>query len=473
MLALGQSDFGIYSLIAGVIAMLSFVTNALVITTQRFLSYSQGQHDAERSRMVFGNSLLLHIGIGIMLLVLSVAFLSPIVNHLNIDASRVDATYWVYVIASLMMAISFWIAPFRAAFIAHENIVYLSIVDVVEGIFKLGMAIWLTHMDGVDKLVIYALIMLGIVLIAFAALGIGGLVLFKECHIPHLREWDRHFMKELSFFAGWTTYSMGCVLGRTQGFAVVLNIFFGTIANAAYGIAQQVYGAIAFISQSITNAMSPQIVAAEGRSDRTMMMHLSESLSKFATLLIATAVIPIVAEMPSILHLWLRDVPEYAVDLCRCVLIAAMVDQTTYGLNIAIQAIGDIRKFSLIVNTLKLCTLPLAYICLCLGCSFMSTIYCFVGVELLCALIRIPLLKQKAGIRVKEYIQSVFVPIIEALIIPLVASVCIVRCLSVDWRFWLSIPLLILLCVVCIYCIGLTKQERAYVRSLLNRGRGK
>ena len=43
--ALGQSDYGIYSLVAGTIAMLGFIINAMVITTQRHLSFSQGQQD--------------------------------------------------------------------------------------------------------------------------------------------------------------------------------------------------------------------------------------------------------------------------------------------------------------------------------------------------------------------------------------------------------------------------------------------
>ena len=64
--ALGQSDYGIYSLIAGTVAMLGFVINALVITTQRHLSYSQGGNDIGLQRRYFSNSLLLHIITGVV-----------------------------------------------------------------------------------------------------------------------------------------------------------------------------------------------------------------------------------------------------------------------------------------------------------------------------------------------------------------------------------------------------------------------
>ena len=39
---LGEDDYGIYALIGGVVAMLSFFTNSLVSSTQRFLSSARG-----------------------------------------------------------------------------------------------------------------------------------------------------------------------------------------------------------------------------------------------------------------------------------------------------------------------------------------------------------------------------------------------------------------------------------------------
>ena len=54
--ALGVSDYGIYQLVAGVVAMLGFVTNALVITTQRYISYYYGENNPQKVKSVFINS---------------------------------------------------------------------------------------------------------------------------------------------------------------------------------------------------------------------------------------------------------------------------------------------------------------------------------------------------------------------------------------------------------------------------------
>ena len=56
--ALGHSDYGIYSLVAGQVAMLGFVTNAMVTTTQRHISFYHGKDDMENIKRIFSNSLL-------------------------------------------------------------------------------------------------------------------------------------------------------------------------------------------------------------------------------------------------------------------------------------------------------------------------------------------------------------------------------------------------------------------------------
>src|SRR5687768_3964970 len=88
--ALGSTDYGIFNLIAGVIAMLSFLNNAMATSTQRFLSFYQGKKDLDMQRSVFTNSLLLHFFIGVILVViLEIAGLFLFDNFLNIPAERI------------------------------------------------------------------------------------------------------------------------------------------------------------------------------------------------------------------------------------------------------------------------------------------------------------------------------------------------------------------------------------------------
>ena len=67
--ALGSVDYGIFQLVAGVIATLGFLNAAMATSTQRFLSFYHGKDDLEMVKKVFSNSLMLHVFIGIILVI--------------------------------------------------------------------------------------------------------------------------------------------------------------------------------------------------------------------------------------------------------------------------------------------------------------------------------------------------------------------------------------------------------------------
>lgn len=467
--ALGQSDYGIYSVVAGVIAMMSFITNALVVTTQRFLSIYHGKNDPQKIRQIFGNSMLLHILIASILGVVLFCLGSWITHDfLNIVVERQQAAWYVYNATVVMLMLTFITAPIRALFIARENIVYISIVDVVDGILKLLIAIGLSHI-AYDHLVSYSVLMAGITLVNLLAFSIYASAKFPEFHLPRLRDWDKQFIKELSHFAGWTTYSMGCIIGRNQGIAVVLNIFYGTIVNSAYGIAQQVLGAVQFISTSILNAMNPQIMKAEGSGDRSRMVRLCEYESKYAFLLLSLVAIPLIAEMDTVLHFWLGEVPEHAVMFCRCILAATLCDQLSVGLTTANQAVGKIRTFSLVFYTFKLTVVVLAWLCLRNGLPLVSIMWCYVGVELFTSFLRLPLMKYIADIPMLPFCRNVFMRIL----VPLMSmsAVCYLTTTHLDMT-WRIVPTFIISGIVgflSIWITSLTDIEKQYIQQIFTR----
>ena len=238
--------------------------------------------------------------------------------------------------------------------------------------------------------------------------AIYAAIKFPEFHLPKLQELDKEYMKGLSNFAGWTIYSTGCVIARNQGISVVLNLFYGTIVNSAYGIAMQVSGAVQFVSTSIVNAMNPQIMKAEGAGERQKMIRLCAYESKYAFLLLAMVVIPLIAEMETILHVWLGEVPVHAVMFCRFILIAALCDQISIGWTSANQAIGKIRTYSIIFYTLKLLVVLIAWWCLQEGLPIISVMWGYVAIEFIGSFVRLPLMKHTANIPIIPFFKNVF-----------------------------------------------------------------
>ena len=467
--ALGADDYGIYTLIAGVTAMLSFVTQALVTTTQRFMSYYQGQNEPQKMKLFFTNSLLLHIFIGIIFS--CVLFLiTPLLfnGFLNVSIARIHAAKIVYYIVIAILFVTFCTAPYRALLVSHENIIYISIIDVLDGILKVVLVLILQYVSH-DKLIIYGLIMLSIHFFNFFTMSIYASRKYEECVLPNFNHFNIRFFKDLFSFAIWTIYGTGCVVIRTQGLAIVVNKFFSTVANAAYGIGLQVSGAVSTISVALLNAMRPQIVKAEGGGLHEKALMLATSLCRYSLILLSAFCIPCIYEMPSLLILWLKDVPEYTVLFARMALIASLADTLTLGLNTYCEAIGRIKKYNLIIFSLKLLTLPIAILLLTIKVEPIVIAITYIGMEILTSIIRLPFLKQLGNLKIFTFIKDV----IGRTIIPILSSIFVCHIITnrfdFEFRFLLTFSASILLfCTSIIFC-GLTNQEKTLLKKLLKK----
>lgn len=469
--ALGQSDYGIYALVAGVISMISFITNALAGVPQRFLSYYHGANQQDKLKATFANCFLLHVAIGLGILVILSALCYPIIHHLlDIDTERIDASIIVYFSASLMLFLTFITAPVRALFIARENIVYTSVVEVLDGFLKLGIAVLLTYVL-CDKLILYAGLLIGISAFNLCAYLIYAAKKYEEFHIPHKSELDVSFIKQIFHFAVWNIYAAGCILFRSQGFAVIFNRFIGLVANAAYGIAQQVTGATNFLAYSILNAMSPQITKAEGGHDRDRAFVLSAYASKYAVLLQSLVLIPVIFEMPAVLQLWLGEVPPYCIMFCRFMLVSSLIDQMTIGLTTANQAIGRLKIWNLTVNTSKLLALPAALLCLYFGLPVYSALCSFILFELVSSILRIPIMKL-SGMSVSMFVKTAILPVIVPLVTDILISFGCVACINFEdnsFRFILTGLISVLATILACYLSSLDKQEKVLIQNMLNK----
>lgn len=468
--ALSVSDYGIYSVVGGLVAMLGFVTNALVITTQRYVSY----YHAEPSYVarLFTNSLFLHLLIGGGLAL--VLFLPQdwlVGQVLNIGVSRLEAASQVYVVSVVMLFVTIVTAPFKALFIARENIVYISVVEVFDGLLKLALALWLTEVAA-DRLLCYAYAMALIQLINFFAFSIYAAVRFEECHVLIRRkDIDRDSLARLMGFAGWTTYGMGAIAARNQGIAVMLNHFFGTVINAAYGIAFQVYAAVSFVATSILNAMNPQIMKAEGEHDREKVLLLAARESKYSTVLMSLVAIPLMVEMPAVLDWWLKETPDGTVLFCRAILAGFLLDQMTYGLHTANQALGQIRNYTLLVYTPKLLTVVGVWLLLRGGYGVAGVMNLYVGVELLVSLVRLPFLKYTAGLRVATYLRQVLLPLLPLCVVLYGASWLCTWCGVSRYSVVLAVLLPVMAGAVAVWCFTFDGKERQYVKAFIKSKR--
>ena len=472
---LGVEDYGVYSLVAGVVSMLSFLTNSLVGSTQRYLSIYQGKGDVGKLKEVFGNSLLLHIFLGLGITCV-LATLTPILfdGFLNIPVEREHVARSLYLLVITMVYISFITSPFRALLISRENIVYTSVVDVLDGILKVILVMSLPFIM-IDKLMAYGWILFFIQLFNLMSFVIFCYYKYEECVFPKLQHFSVSYVKELSSFTGWVMYSSGIIAFRTQGFAIALNKMLGTTINAAYGIGMQISGMISFVSTSFNNAIAPQLMAAEGGGNRERMWKLAEIESKYSYLLLAMLGIPTMFEMQALLEIWLVDVPESTM-LFGCMFLATqIVDMLSTGLSLANRAIGNIGYYTLMTYTPKLLVLPLSWQSLRIGFPLLVVVFIMFSIETICMLLRIWLFRHEVGFNAMSFCKIVILRSMPPTITSIVF--CSLYCGMFDFKFRflvtypVSLLLFILMAYWCSFSINEKQKIKVIVVKLLNFSR--
>lgn len=462
---LGSEDYGLYAVVGSVVFMIGFLTTSLATSTQRFLSYAHGDKDIRQLSDIFTNAVFLHFSGGVFLAVVMWVLGPVFLNSLTVDPARLEAAQFVYHMVLLLTLTSFVTSPIRALFIARENILYVSWVEVTDAVLKLIGTLSLPFI-AFDMLKAYSFIMFLVSVFNFLVYVGYALYKYEECHFPKSRELSMKLLKKMACFAVWNVYAVGSGVVRTQGLAIIINIFLGTIVNAAYGICLQVYNAVSFVAISLLNAMNPQLVKAEGAGDRQRMLLLSTKESKYSYLILLLLLVPLVFEMPSVLSYWLDDVPEHAAMFCRYVLIAYLWDQTTIGLTSANQAIGDIRNYSLLTSTTRLLTLPFAWLFLKHGFHVNFVMIAYLGVELLIGMMRLPLLKRTGGLCIKVYCLDVYVRCVVPTVGVVLAAWFMTKSFCFSYRFIVTEIFSFVIGIVLIYFAALTDSERKWIGNL-------
>ena len=408
--ALGVSDFGIYNLVGGAIAMLGFLHVAMSSATQRFMSYYEGKGDREKQKYIFNVSTVLHYGIALVLvLALLIAGYVFFTWFLNVPDDRIYAAKVIY--GSLLVSTAFTVisVPYEAVLNAHENMFYYSVVGIFESVLKLTVALFVVYYSG-DKLILYGILMAGVPFLSRTVMRIYCHKKYEECVIAPWKFWDGSLLKEMTSFAGWNFLGVASSMFSQYGQGLVLNYFFGTRLNAAQGIANQISGQLSVFSTTMLKALNPVIIKSEGSGDRDRMLRTSLVGSRISFFLLAIIVVPFIIEMPIILRLWLKNVPEYAIIFAQLLLFQKLIAQQFVNLTVSISASGEIREYQIANSILAALPLLVCFVLFNLGMSPVVMYIVFIIMVLIRSQITLYYAKKYCSLKYAVFFKSVVLP---------------------------------------------------------------
>lgn len=417
LLALGESDFGIYSLVAGMLSLLSFLNVTMASSTQRFLSYSLGKGDSYELNCVFNLSIILHLCIG-----LTVFAIFEICGNLFLDnileipmGKEADAEFVLHCL-SVSMFISIVTVPFNASLITHENMLFVAFVQIGEAMLKLAVAVILLYYTG-ERIRLYAFCMMFIPVFSNLMFIVYCLKNYKETKLSIKAAKRIDLLKQFSCYTGWNLIGGISHLFKSQGIAMLLNTFKGVVINAAFGIANQVNSQLEFFSSTIVTATRPQIVKSEGNGNRARMLQVSVTTCKLTFLMLSVLVAPFITECSYIMELWLKKVPEYTVSFVQLFLICSLIRQLYTGVSIGIESVGSIKYLQIFVGGLHFFVIPAGYFLLYFSYDVLSVFYMLICEEAICLVLTIIISNNVTGLKIKKFILRCVLPCIVTFIL--------------------------------------------------------
>ncbi len=458
---LGEQDYGIYALVGGILAFLTFISGALNTGSQRFFSFEMGKGNTENLKKIFGVTFTIYLILASIIVVFGEIIGIWFINtHLNIPPERIFATNVIFQFVIISTAFTLIINPFSTAIMAHEDMGIFGKMAVLDAIFKISICLLLI-ISPWDKLITYGFLLLVTTLLVQSIYFSYAKKRYAECKITtHL---DKAKAKEILSFSGWNLFGSLSWVVKTQGSAIVLNLFFGPVVNAAQGVANTVRTYSSTFSNGFSQSLSPQIVKNYAKGDHVTLSTLLHRGSKMTFYLMLLVVVPLVINMDMILQLWIGDHSDHMTAFCKLLLIEALIDSISMPLANANQATGKISLYQFLIGLFGMLSLPVAYIFLKNGYApewvfIISIIFQFFIVG-----VRILFLHRIYPGAVKGAFIHILIPCI------FVAGVSFLICWALKIRATHILDtvgssiLYLVLCGICIWVIGLTKQEKAKI----------
>ena len=466
---LGVSDFGTSNVVGGFVSLFAFLNATFSSSIQRFYNYEGGKSGDEGFTRVYSAGLRVHIILGFVIFILLESFGIWYVNNVMVlPEGRLFAANILYQLTIFNLILVILQIPFCGAIVAKEKMDFYALVSIIDVVLKLVLIILLPYLS-YDKLIAFASIQFTVQVVNFVLYVSYAKLKFK-C-IRWTKDVDKSLLKGILSFSGWTLVGSFAFMFKGQGVNLVLNSFFGTVINAARGIAYQINSAVMGFSSNLTMSFRPQLVHsyAEGNVKRTYSLFSSQSrLCYFMTLMLIT---PIILEMDYLLHLWLGDaVPDYTNIFASLVLIDAMINTLNAPVTQVVFATGKIRSYQIWSTIVNLLLIPICWIFLKMGYDAWIVFLLTIFISILCQIACLVVMHNVFRYSYREYVCHTIMPCIKmTLIVPILPFT--ITCLMQDSFFRLILVSLtsLVVTVMLLYFCFLNTSEKNLINGYIQK----
>lgn len=345
---LGVEDYGVYSVVGGLIILFGFLNSSMSASALRFLNYEMGANEFGGIQRVFSSILNIQILFSVIIFFLcQTVGLYFFYNFLNIPDARMNVAFWCMEFSILSLVISTIGVPYSTLLVAFENMNIFAYIDILGYVLNLFLVLFLEYVT-IDRLFLYALVYFLIQLLLRVLYYIYCNINYSESKYLFLI--DKALLRKILGFFSWTTLSGLSYLLIIQGIGILYNIFYGVLVSAAIGVANQVNGAVQNLCNNFTTSLFPQITKNYASGDYQKVKKLHFTGTKLSFVLLSIMAIPIIVDIEIILNIWLVTPPHYSGMFVILIMLSQLMTFFAITSNTVVRASGNIKKYEIVQN---------------------------------------------------------------------------------------------------------------------------
>lgn len=470
---LGVSDFGVYTVVGGFVSLFGFLNSTLSSSMSRFFNYEGGQRSEEGVREVYTAGFWIHVLLAVVVLILLETFgLWYINNVMVVPDDRLHAANILLQYSIFSMTLVILEIPYTSAIMSYERMDFYAIVSIIDVVLKLLIVLALPFIP-YDKLISFATLTLIITIADFLLYFIYAKRKFGALKLDG--KVNKTLYKSFLSFSGWNLLGTFAYLLKGQGLNMILNVFFGTLINAARGVAYQVSGAISGFYSNIATAFRPQLVDAYSKKNYERVLNIFFSESRICYCLILVLIVPVIIKIDYVLQLWLGDaVPEYANIFSILVLIDMLIGTLNAPCTQVAYSVGKLKKYQIITSIINLMLLPSCWAFLKMGYDAVTVFVITIVFSIINQTVCLILLRELFVYRLSDYAKNVLFPCITlSVLLPIVPY--LLSCSLEDTFFSLIIICLcdIVIAAIVFYFFGMNNKEKEMINTYLVKTKSK
>ena len=463
---LGVEDFGIYNVVGSVVVLFTFLQQALTNATSRYITYAIGENDKINTNTTFIMAVNAHFLLAVVVVLLSETVgLYFLYSYLVIPTDRLFAANVVYQFSILAFCFGLIRTPYNSDIIAQEKMGFFAYTSIVEVVLKL-LIVYLLVIIYEDKLILYSLFLCCVNFIMLLWYIYFCRKNFVES--KYRLYWDRLKLISMMKYSGWSVVVNGADVCVNQSIVYFFNIFLGVVANAALGIATQVNTYLTQFLNSFTQSYNPQIIKSYASREWDYFNKLIFSTSKISYYFLFLMSIPLILNIDYVLGLWLGEVPDQTSTFVIYMLIFSLIDAYSAPLWTAVYANGNIRNHQLIMGSIKILNIPLAYIILHYGLPAYLALFSKALLNFVCSVVRPIYVRHLFKLSLKRYFKEVISPVylVSVLAIPIpfllldLINNGMVKLIITSLVFYF-------IAFIAIWLVGLNKREKQLVKEII------